>query len=94
MLKLHLSPADASKMNDWVSRATGRTVNYLLPDDEALSAPIMLTAAAGVKANWTYPFDTFHTWPGEFMMEEGAGTACEYMHQKGKMKVSRAYEPH
>ena len=84
--------SDSAKINDWVSRSTGRTVNYLLPDDEVLTAPIMLTAAAGVKANWTNPFDSFHTWPGEFMSDEGAGMPCEYMHQKGKMKVSSEEE--
>jgi hypothetical protein len=38
-------------------------------------------------ANWTRPFDAFHTWPAEFIDDNGVGTTCQMMHQRGNLTV-------
>ena len=46
-----------------------------------------LSNCLSLAANWTTPFDPFHTWPGEFVGEDGIGIPTQMMHQKAELKV-------
>jgi len=84
-----LARAGTQDINEWAAKSTDCHINRLVSEDEEpVPAPMLLTTVTAVKANWTIPFDPFHTWPGEFVNDDGEGMVVQMMHQKGSFECA------
>ncbi len=70
-----------SRINDWVSNATGGKITHLLENPPV--PPMFLANAIYFHASWNTPFQKQSTQPQPFYRASGANLTVEMMQQKG-----------
>jgi serine protease inhibitor len=77
-----------SRINDWVSEATGGKIARLLENPPV--PPMFLANAIYFHASWNTPFQKLSTQPQPFYLASGANLTVQMMQQKGVFRYAKA----